>query len=386
MPRVRRPRMSATEKSELWVRWKQGESLTEIGRALGRVPRSIYREVVARGGVAPIPRRRSARALTADEREEISRGIARGWTFRAIATHLARAPSTVSREVRRHGGRAPYRAAAADARAWRNARRPKRCCLATRPVLRRVVAEKLMADWSPQQIAGWLRATYPDNPSMRVSHETIYLSLFVQSRGVLKRELLAHLRRRRTMRRSQHASAVGQGRGQIVDAVSIRDRPAAIDDRAVPGHWEGDLLTGAANSHIVTLVERHSRFLILVRVTGKDTRTVVRALTRAVRMWPEGLMASLTWDRGVELAAHKTFSVATNVRVYFCDPHSPWQRGSNENTNGLLRQYFPHGTNLSTYSQADLNLVAHRLNTRPRKTLAYETPAGKLATTVAMTA
>jgi IS30 family transposase len=386
MQRVRRPRMSMAEKGELWARWKKGESLSEIGRALGRIPGAVYHVLAARGGVPPVPRQRSRLALTTGEREEISRAIASDWSLREIAKHLARAPSTVSREVHRHGGRRQYRAAAADEQAWRQARRPKRCHLATYPVLRRLVAKKLAADWSPQQIAGWLRATHPDNPSMRVSHETIYLSLFVQSRGVLKRELLAHLRRRRTMRRSRYASTVGQGRGRIVDAVSIRDRPAEIEDRAVPGHWEGDLLTGAANSHVATLVERQSRFLMLVRVTGKDTTTVVRAITRTVRALPRGLMASLTWDRGTELAAHKTFTVATKVRVYFCDPHSPWQRGSNENTNGLLRQYFPEGTDLSTYSQAALNAVAQRLNMRPRKTLGYETPADRLATTVAMTA
>ena len=248
-----------------------------------------------------------------------------------------------------------------------------------------VVAEKLAADWSPQQIAGWLRLTYPDNPAMHVSHETIYRSLFVQSRGVLKKELVAHLRRRRTMRRSQHASTAGQQRGQIVDAVSIRERPAEVEDRAVPGHWEGDLLPGAGNSHVATLVERQSRFLMLVRVPGKDTTSVVRALARMVKTLPRGLMSSLTWDRGTELAAHRTFTIATNVRVYFCNPQSPWQRGSNENTNGLLRQYFPKGTDLSTYGQPDLNVVAKRLNTRPRKTLGYETPADRLAKVVALT-
>ena len=248
-----------------------------------------------------------------------------------------------------------------------------------------VVAEKLAADWSPQQIAGWLRLTYPDNPAMHVSHETIYRSLFVQSRGVLKKALVAHLRRRRTMRRSQHASTAGQQRGQIVDAVSIRERPAEVEDRAVPGHWEGDLLTGAGNSHVATLVERQSRFLMLVRVPGKDTTSVVRALARMVKTLPRGLMSSLTWDRGTELAAHRTFTIATNVRVYFCDPQSPWQRGSNENTNGLLRQYVPKGTDLSTYGQPDLNVVAKRLNTRPRKTLGYETPADRLAKVVALT-
>lgn len=247
------------------------------------------------------------------------------------------------------------------------------------------VAEKLARDWSPQQIAGWLRRTFPDNPEMQVSHETIYRSLFVQSRGVLKKTLLAHLRRGRTMRRAQQAAPAQQQRGRIIDAVSIAARPATVEDRAVPGHWEGDLLSGAANSHIATLVERQSRYVMLVRLGGKDTTTVVRALARAVRALPRGLMASLTWDRGTELAAHKAFSVATDVCVYFCDPHSPWQRGSNENTNGLLRQYLPHGTDISRLSQAQLNAIARRLNTRPRKTLDYDTPADRLATSVALT-
>jgi transposase, IS30 family len=385
MQRVRRSRMSANDKAEIWQRWKRGESLSEIGRALDRIPGAVFHVVAARGGVPPAPRRRSPLALSGAEREEISRGLATGESFRHIGAGLGRATSTVSREVSRHGGRGAYRAAVADARAWSRARRPKRCRLARHPALRALVAEKLAADWSPQQIAGWLRRTFPDNPDMQVSHETIYLSLFVQSRGVLKKTLIAHLRRARTMRRSKHASTAGQQRGQIIDAVSIRERPASVEDRAVPGHWEGDLLTGAANSHIATLVERQSRFVLLVRLLGKDTTSVVRALSRTARALPQGLMSSLTWDRGTELAAHKAFTVATDVRVYFCDPQSPWQRGSNENTNGLLRQYFPEGTNLSVYTQADLNTVALRLNTRPRKILNYNTPADRLATTVAST-
>ncbi len=382
MERVRRPRMSAAEKAELWRRWKRGESLSDIGRALGRIPGAIHHVVAARGGVPPKARTRSPWALTLTEREEVSRGLAIGRSFRQIAGRLGRAPSTVSREVRRHGGRTCYRASTAEARAWDRARRPKPCRLATSPSLRAIVAEKLAADWSPQQISGWLKRTFPRDPRMHVSHETIYLSLFVQSRGVLKKALIAHLRRRRRMRRSQLASTAGQQRGRIIDAVSISARPAEVEDRAVPGHWEGDLLTGARNSHIATLVERQSRFVLLVRLPGKDTVTVVQALSDAVRALPEGLMASLTWDRGTELAAHKTFTVATNVQVYFCDPQSPWQRGTNENTNGLLRQYFPPGTDLSTYTQVDLDIVAERLNSRPRKTLGYATPADRLADTL----
>jgi IS30 family transposase len=385
MQRVRRSRMSVSDKTEIWQRWKQGQSLSEIGRAIDRIPGAVFHVVRTRGGIAPAPRCRSSQALTVSEREEISRGLATGVSFRQIGVRLGRATSTVSREVGRHGGRRWYRAAVADANAWDRALRPQPCRLAQHPALCTRVTEKLEADWSPQQIAGWLKRTYPRDPDMQVSHETIYLSLFVQSRGVLKKTLIRHLRRRKTMRRSQRATTAGQPRGQIIDAVSIRERPPSIEDRAVPGHWEGDLLAGKSNSHIATLVERQSRFVMLVRLPGKDTQSVVRALTRRVRTLPTGLMSSLTWDRGMELAAHKSFSVATDVRVYFCDPQSPWQRGSNENTNGLLRQYFPEGTDLSTYTQASLNGVARRLNMRPRKMLGYDTPADRLATCVAST-
>lgn len=385
MQRVRRSRMSVSDKAAMWERWKRGESLSEIGRALDRSPGAIFHVVRARGGIPPAPRCRSPLALTVAEREEISRGLATGVSFRQIGLQLGRATSTVSREVGRHGGRRRYRAAVADADTWDRALRPQRCRLAQHPALRARVAEKLEIEWSPQQIAGWLKRTYSKDADMQVSHETIYLSLFVQSRGVLKQALIRHLRRRKTMRRSRYATTAGQTRGQIVDAVSVRERPASIEDRAIPGHWEGDLLAGRSNSHIATLVERQSRYVMLVRLPGKDTNSVVRALTRRVRALPKGLMSSLTWDRGMELAAHKSFSVATNVQVYFCDPHSPWQRGSNENTNGLLRQYFPDGTDLSTYTQASLNAVARRLNTRPRKTLDYNTPADRLAACVAST-
>ena len=385
---MRRPRLSDAEKADLWARWKRGASLSAIGRALSRPPATVLYALARHGGVAPAPRRRSRWALTVTEREEISRALATDTSVRAIARRLARAPSTISREVRRHGGRAAYRAATADAGAWRAARRPKRCRLATQPRLRRVVAHKLAAAWSPQQIAGWLKITYPDTAAMHVSHETIYLSLFVQSRGVLKKALLQQLRRRATVRRARHATPEGDGRGQIVGAISIRERPAEIEDRAVPGHWEGDLIAGARQSYIATLVERQSRYVVLVRVPAKDTASVVAALTRAIQRLPRGLMSTLTWDRGHELASHRAFTVATNVQVYFCDPHSPWQRGSNENTNGLLRQYFPKGANaidFATVSQAELNVVARRLNTRPRKTLGYRTPAAMLASIVATT-
>ena len=380
-----RPGLSPEQKRELWSRWKAGESLSEIGRALGKQPGSIHGVVASNGGYVPAVHRRSARVLTITEREEISRGLAEGASLRRIAGRLHRAPSSISREVARHGGRHRYRAARAQERAWDRARRPKPCKLAAVPRLRELVAGKLAEEWSPEQISGWLARTYPGEQDLQVSTETIYRSLFVQARGVLRKELTAHLRTRRTMRRSRQATRSGQGRGGIVDAVSIRERPAEASDRAVPGHWEGDLLAGSANTHIATLVERQSRYVMLVKVDGKDTTTVVDALTAQVQTLPAKLQASLTWDRGMELADHRRFTVATDVAVYFCDPRSPWQRGTNENTNGLLRQYFPRKTDLSVHSQADLDAVAARLNTRPRKTLRYETPAARLATAVAST-
>jgi IS30 family transposase len=381
---VRRARMTWSERNELWRRWRAGESLVDIAKALERERTGVGNVVAAAGGIAPPAQQRSRLALTAQEREEISRGLAHDESVRGIAHRLHRAPSTISREIRRHGGRRTYRAQRADRRAWARARRPKVCRLATRPWLRRLVAEQLTRQWSPQQIAGWLRLTFPSDPDQHVSHETIYRSVFVQSRGVLKRELAQHLRRHRTRRHARAAHGVGHYPGHIVEAVSIRHRPADAADRAVPGHWEGDLLMGARRaSQIATLVERQSRYVMLVRIPAADTQTVVRALAKRVQRLPAGLRRSLTWDRGTELAGHRDFTIATNVQVYFCDPQSPWQRGSNENTNGLLRQYFPKGTDLSTYSQAQLDAIALRLNTRPRLTLGYHTPAAKLAEIVA---
>jgi IS30 family transposase len=380
-----RPGLSWQQKQELWARWKAGQSLTEIGRSLGKHAGSIFGVVALRGGIAPPARKRSRLSLSMHEREEISRGLVAGLSLRKIATQLGRAPSTISREVCRNNGRSKYRAANADERAWRSACRAKPCRLAVNRSLQMVVAQKLSDNWSPQQISGWLKVEYVDNPPMRISHETIYKSLFVQARGVLRKELISRLRTRRLMRRGKSSTTRGQPRGQIVDAISIRQRPAEVEDRAIPGHWEGDLLAGGKNSHLVTLVERRSRFVILVKVPGKDSDSVVSALVRQVKHLPVGLMSSLTWDRGTELADHKRFSVATDVSVYFCDPRSPWQRGSNENTNGLLRQYFPKGTDLSGYSQTDLDAVARQLNTRPRKTLGFTTPAAKLAQAVAPT-
>ena len=378
MARIGRPGLSREKKAELWERWKSGQCASDIARVLERTKGAIHHVLAAKGGIAPVARRRGPVTLVLDEREEISRGMAAGRSIRGIAAGLGRSPSTVSREVARHGGRSHYRAIEADARAWERALQPKPCRLAGHPELRWRVAEKLALDWSPEQISGWLKREFPADEGLRLSHETIYRSLFVQTRGVLKKELIGHLRAVRRMRQPKGGTTPSRPSGQIVDAVSIRERPAEIEDRAVPGHWEGDLLSGTNNSHMATLVERHSRFAMLIKVRGKDTASVVSALSKQVRQLPVQLRRSLTWDRGKEMADHKHFTIATDVQVYFCDPRSPWQRGSNENTNGLLRQYFPKGTDLSGYSQSYLNKIALRLNQRPRKTLGFETPADRL--------
>jgi transposase, IS30 family len=368
---------TAKQKAELWERWKNGQSVLAISRALERRNKTGVQRIVAlHGGIAPAPRRRAVAALKLEEREEISRGIAAGRSLRRIARGLGRSPSTISREIRRHGGLRAYRANRADRGAWERALRPKPCRLALHRELRWRVAQKLALQWSPEQISGWLKQQFPTDRDMRISHEAIYRSLFVQTRGVLKKELTAQLRTRRQMRHAKGKAKNGQG--HILDMVSIRERPAEAEDRAVPGHWEGDLLTGASDTHIATLVERHSRFTMLVKLPKKDTTTVVAALADHIRKLPEQLRRSLTWDQGKEMSGHKRFTVATNVQVYFCDPRSPWQRGSNENTNGLLRQYFPRGTDLSRFSQTYLNAIALRLNQRPRKTLGFETPADRL--------
>jgi IS30 family transposase len=385
MARTGRPGLSAEQKKELWGRWKDGQSLSDIGRALGKRAGSVFGVLSARGGMAPTTRTRSRLSLSLQEREEISRGLIAGLSFRQIAVQIKRSPSTVSREVSRNWGRVKYRAAGADEQSWVRTTRPKRCLLARHQRLQTIVAAKLQEQWSPAQVSGWLKAEYHHDMTMRVSHETIYKSLFIQARGVLKKELLSNLRSRRLMRRAKTSTTAGQLRGQIIDAIPISRRPAEVEDRAVPGHWEGDLLSGSGNTHIATLVERQSRFLMLVHVEGKNSENVVRALVRQVQKLPEGLMSSLTWDRGTELALHKRFTMATDVDVYFCDPRSPWQRGSNENTNGLLRQYFPKGTDLSIYTQDDLNLIALKLNTRPRKTLGFRTPGATFAQAVAST-
>ena len=376
---------TAAQKTELWDRWQEGEGLKSIGRAFGKGSSSIFSHLSPYGGIRPPPRRRSRLALALSEREEISRGLVAEQSIRSIAASLGRSPSTVSREIRRNGGYRRYRATAADKRAWKEALRPKACKLVTCPRLRQVVDSKLRLEWSPEQIAGWLKRSYPEDEAYRVSHEIIYRSLYVQARGALKKELMQHLRTQRTMRRSRHGNKSGEGQGQIKDMVSISERPASVEDRAVPGHWEGDLITGSRNSYIATLVERQTRYLMLAKVKSKDTNTVITALIKQARKLPRELYKSLTWDRGKELSDHKRFALATDIDVYFCDPQSPWQRGSNENTNGLLRQYFPKGTDLSVHSQAHLNKIARRLNERPRKTLEFETPAERFNACVAST-
>ena len=381
--RKRWQRFSAEELRELWGLWKDGQTYDAIGQALAVPLHSVYSVVSKHGGLVPRGRTRAARTLNSAEREEISRGLASGDSMRCLARRLGRAPSTISREIRRHGGVPRYRATEADKQAWDRARRPKRCRLSLNPALRRLVAEKLGSDWSPEQISKWLVMTYPSDPEMHVSHETIYRTLYVQARGALKKELITHLRRQRGMRHSRK-SEVGS-KAKIIGAVSIAERPPQAEDRAVPGHWEGDMLAGNKQSNIVTLVERKSRFAMLIRLRARDSESVVNALIRRVRHLPNGLMRSLTWDRGLEMANHKDFTIATDVQVYFCDPRSPWQRGSNENTNGLLRQYFPKGMDLSNVTQRQLDVVANKLNTRPRETLNWKTPAQVFAASVATT-
>ncbi len=363
-----------TDKALMWDRWQKGESLGSIARLFDRHHSAIQGILARTGGIRPAKKARSRLALTMAEREEISRGVVTGHSFRLIASALGRAPSTVSREINRNGGRQRYRASKADQATWDRAHRPKTCKLAGNQALARLVAKKLQLQWSPRQIAGWLKRTYVDNENYQVSHETIYRTLFIQARGALKKELLQHLRKTRAMRRSRHHTQKTADHGRITDAVSIRERPAEVEDRAVPGHWEGDLVFGSNNSQIATLVERHTRYVMLAKVKSKDTETVINALIKQAHKLPRELYKSLTWDRGKEMADHKRFSLDTEINVYFCDPQHPWQRGSNENTNGLLRQYFPKGMDLSNVHQNRLNAVAKRLNERPRETINFETP------------
>ena len=385
MKRRTRTLYTESQKAQMWDRWKKGESLQQIAQLFDRNHGSVRQILEPTGGIRPPQRCRSSLALTLAEREEISRSLVAGISIRCIASQLGRAPSTISREIKRNGGQRCYRASRADQAAWDRAQRPKTCKLAQSPSLARLVAGKLQLQWAPQQIAGWLKHTYPCDRSLHVSHETIYRSLYIQARGALNKELQQHLRRTRAMRRSRHHTQKTDNHGQITDTVSISERPASVEDRAVPGHWEGDLLFGSINTQIATLVERQTRYVMLVKVASKDTETVVNALIKHARKLPQELYKSLTWDRGKEMADHKRFTLATDISVYFCDPRSPWQRGSNENTNGLLRQYFPKGIDISGYSQTQLNAVARRLNERPRRTLDYETPAERFSQLVAST-
>jgi len=368
--------MNDQKKAVIWAEWGNGSPMIQIARAIEKPPATVFSYLRYHGGIAPRIRTRASISLTVEEREEISRELATRQSIRSIAALLRRSPSTISREINKNGGVARYRAAIADKAAWKRAKRPKPCVLTKNSRLRGLVTRKLSEDWSPEQISGWLKLTYSDNESLRVSHETIYKSLFIQTRGLFKKEMRNHLRTQRKFRHSKKLKVMS--RGGIVNGVSIRERPASIEDRAVPGHWEGDLIRGSKNSHIATVVERQTRFTVLVKVEGKDTKTVISALSEQMGRLPKLLQQSLTWDRGTELAAHADFSVATNMDVYFCDPSSPWQRGTNENTNGLLRQYFPKGSSLSEFTQGDLNRVAAKLNNRPRKTLGFRTPAEKL--------
>ena len=378
MAKMGRPGMSDEQRQELWRLWASGLGFSEIGRAIEHPPGSIFTVIKQTGGYVPPARRRRPGSLTLAEREEISRGLARGDSLRRIACGLGRTPSTVSREIARNRGVRRYCAIDADDRAWRRARRPKRCVLATTPTLRQYVADRLAEDWSPEQIAGVLRKHEPVGPGVYVSHETIYKSLFVQARGVLAKALQRHLRSGRPTRRNVHNTVTGQWRSRIKDAVSIRARPAEVEDRAIPGHWEGDLLLGRHWTQIATVVERSTRFTVLAQLDGRDMETVTAGLSRTMSRLPDHLRKSLTWDRGMELADHKTVTANTGLAVYFADPRSPWQRGTNENTNRLLRQYFPKGTSMAHLTQDDLDAVAAKLNSRPRKTLDYDTPADRL--------
>ena len=384
---ARRARLHYTEelKAEIWDKYKRGDSLWSIARSIDRHSSCIYGILSRTGGIRPPERKRSRLALSLSEREEISRGIVSQLSIRTIASQLGRSASTVSREINRNGGLRRYRASQAEQAAWDRAYRPKTCKLATNPKLIPIIDKKLRIHWSPEQIAGWLKMTYPHDESFQVSHETIYRSLFIQARGLLKKELQQFLRSKRTIRRSKHSSLKNDGLGKITNTVSIHERPASVEDRAVPGHWEGDLIVGSNNSYIATLVERHTRYVMLAKVKTKQSEVVINALIKQSKKLPVELYKSLTWDRGSEMADHQRFTLATDIQVYFCDPQSPWQRGSNENTNRLLRQYFPKGTDLSVHSQAKLNAVARQLNERPRKTLGFHTPAERFNECVAST-
>jgi transposase, IS30 family len=368
--------LSEAERLEVVQRLKAGAAVMTVAAEAGCSRRTVFsvwadrRLVEQRAG-------RSGLRLSLVEREQISRGLAAGQSLRAIARQLGRSASTISREVNANGGPRRYRALAAERRAIRCAKRPRAGKLELSQRLRAEVQAGLLQRWSPQQISARLLVSFPDDPEMRISHETIYQAVYVQSRGELRRQLTGYLRTARTKRRAQGARGK---RGQIKDMVLISERPAQIEDRAVPGHWEGDLILGAhGRSSIATLVERQTRFVMLARLgTQRDTEHVTNALKQRIAELPAELTRSLTWDQGNEMAGHARFSIEAGIEVFFCDPHSPWQRGTNENTNGLLRQYLPKGTDLAVHSQAELDQIAAELNGRPRQTLDWATPSEKM--------
>jgi transposase, IS30 family len=373
-----RQRLTESQEAELWARRAAGESGTRIARHMGLYGSSVRACIRKAGGIRPRPRKRSRISLSLPEREEISRGTAAGDSKRAIAARIGRSPSTVSREVARNGGSDAYRAGNAEQAALSRARRPKPNKLAVGGELRVEVVTRLELNWSPEQISRFLKEEYPEQPEMQVSHETIYLSLYVQGRGALRKELTKHLRRRHQIRQAQKREATS--RGKIKDMINISERPAEAADRAVPGHWEGDLLFGTRTTAIGTLVERSTRFVMLFKLpSGINAESARLGLTQKIRTLPENLRRSLAWDQGREMKEHIRFTVDTGLQVFFCDPASPWQRGSNENTNGLLRQYFPSGKTVAHHTQEHLDMVAAQLNGRPRETLGWKSPAKKLA-------
>jgi IS30 family transposase len=380
-------RFSPADRQTIWDMREAGVPVKRIAKHLGRQNSSLRRFIADAGGTRPSARERSELRLSLEEREEISRGLAAGYSIRAVAEALGRSASTVCREVNANGGRKKYRALVADRAACRRALRPKRAKLAQCRRLRGVVERKLEAKWSPQQISAWLALEYPDRPEMQVSHETIYQSLFVQSRGALRKELHSCLRSGRAMRRAKAYTKGNVGQGQLRNMVMISERPAEVKDRAVPGHWEGDLIFGKKMTSIGTLVERHSRYVVLLKLpNGHGAEAVRKAMTKRILTLPAQLRRSITWDQGKEMAEHVRFTVETGVQIYFCDPKSPWQRGSNENTNGLLRQYLPKASDLSQCTQRELDAIARSLNTRPRQTLGWMTPSQAFAEAVALTA
>ena len=376
-------RIAEVERAEIWDRIEAGGSIRHVALSLHRVPAAVRELMALTGGVRPKPRKPREGALTLLEREEISRGLAAHRSCRVIAAALGRSPSTVSREVTRNSGRARYRACDAERRARRCASRPKPAKLAQHRQLRSVVEAKLALKWSPQQISRWLQGAFPGDLEMQVSHETIYMSLYVQGRGALRQELHRALRTGRALRRPK--KALPTGRGIIPNMVLISERPAEVEDRAVPGHWEGDLILGSRKTCIGTLVERSTRYVMLMKLRDNTAATTRSAMSRKILALPDELRRSVTWDQGKEMSQHIRFTVDTGVQVYFCDPNSPWQRGTNENTNGLLRQYFPKGTDLSRHTQRRLDAVARELNERPRQTLDWMTPSQRLAAVVAPT-